>query len=119
MPKILENSAFEEEIGDWRSQGVRCFRLTGSHWPEPQKGQPIFILFSDKEETTIDLSSYASGPLEARDGKGGSVAVEDGRVRVGAEPVFVVPAGYVARPAPTEGRGFRAGGPGPRRPPAL
>jgi hypothetical protein len=82
MPTKLEGAAYEAHVD--LGQGVSCFRLA-------KDGQPIYLLWSDVGERTVDLSAHLGGQVRVTDSAGGQSAQDASALHLTEAPLFVEP----------------------------
>jgi hypothetical protein len=80
VPRMLEGAAYEAEVD--LGEGATAFRLS-------KDGQPIYLLWSDAGEQTIDLSAELSGQVHVTDATGGESAQDASALHLTEEPSFV------------------------------
>lgn len=99
LTRELMYAHYEQEITAFRAQGVNAHKLLktdGRNWVY-QNGQivstkptwPIYLLWSDAGEKTIDFSSVLSGTVKCVAGRDGSETVQSAAaLHVGEEPII-------------------------------
>jgi hypothetical protein len=82
MPIILEGASYEGDV-DF-GQGVTCFELS-------KEGHPIYVLWSDLGELTVDLSVKMAGQVRVTNSRGDTSTGDATELNVTEEPLFVEP----------------------------
>jgi hypothetical protein len=82
MPVMLEDAAYEGDVD--LGAGITCFRLS-------KEGMPIYLLWSDLGERTVDFSREVAGQLKVTSASGVSSTQDPATLRVSEEPLFVEP----------------------------
>ncbi len=82
MPVMLEGAAYEGDVD--LGEGVTCYRLS-------KEGQPIYLLWSDVGEGTVDFSREVAGQVRVTSARGVSGTEEAAALKVSEEPLFVEP----------------------------
>jgi hypothetical protein len=82
VPRMLENAAYEANVD--LGQAVTCFRLS-------KDGQPIYLLWSNAGEQTVDFSSQLNGQVLTTDAAGVQSIHEGSSLHLTEEPLFVEP----------------------------
>jgi hypothetical protein len=82
MPAKLQNAAYERHLD--LGAGVTGFQLA-------REGQPIYLLWSEDGERTLDLSSYQGGQVRVTNAAGSETFANASAVPLAETPVFVEP----------------------------
>jgi hypothetical protein len=82
MPMMLEDAAYEGDVD--LGEGVSCFELS-------KEGQPIYLLWSDLGERTVDFSSALAGQVRVTDARGQEATQDAAALNVSEQPLFVEP----------------------------
>jgi hypothetical protein len=89
VPTMLENAAYEAHVD--LGGGVKCFRFS-------KDGQPLYVLWSDQGEQTVDLSGELPGQVQVTDSTGGERVADAAALPLTADPLFVEPTGDLSDP---------------------
>ncbi len=82
VPAMLADAAYEAHVD--LGPGVSCFRFS-------KDGSPVYMLWSDRGERAVDLSSQLSGQVRLTDIAGVETIAEAGSVPLTEEPLFAEP----------------------------
>ena len=82
LPTMLEGAAYEANVG--LGEGVTCFRLS-------RDGRPIYLLWSDAGERTVDLSAELGGQVRVTSAAGEQSTQDASVLVLTEEPLFVEP----------------------------
>jgi len=82
VPAMLENAAYEAHVD--LGEGVTCFRFS-------RDGHPIFMLWSDLGERTVDFSRELSGQVRVTDATGEESTLDAAALPLSGKPLFVEP----------------------------
>jgi hypothetical protein len=82
MPVMLEGAGYEGDVD--LGEGVTCYRLS-------KEGHPIYLLWSDLGERTVDFSRELAGQVRVTSAHGVSSTEDAAALKVSEEPLFVEP----------------------------
>jgi hypothetical protein len=82
VPTMLEGAAYEADVD--LGEGVTCFRLS-------KDGQPIYLLWSDVGERTVDLTGELASQVRATNAAGEQSVQDASALPLTEEPLFVEP----------------------------
>jgi hypothetical protein len=82
MPAKLENAAYERHLD--LGVNVTAFQLS-------REGQPVYLLWSEDGERTVDLSGYQGGQVRVTSAAGRETVADSSAVPLTEDPVFVEP----------------------------
>lgn len=82
IPTMLEGAAYEAHVD--LGQGVTCFRFL-------EEGRPIYLLWSDQGERTVDFSAELSGQVQVTDAAGQERTEDASALPLSEERLFVEP----------------------------
>jgi hypothetical protein len=82
IPSKLEDAVYETVID--LGPGVNCFKLS-------KDGKPIYLLWSDAGEVTVDFSGELSGQVQVTNSVGDQFSQDASAIIMTEEPVFIEP----------------------------
>ncbi len=82
VPTMLKDATYEAHVS--LGQGVSCFRLR-------KAGKPIYLMWSNQGQRTVDFSVQVSGQVRVTDAAGKASTVSAATLSLTEEPLFVEP----------------------------